>query len=83
MLWNDEFGHRTATLFCHNKTSECRVVCLSVGEAGGFVLFCVVDDMNVAKELNSCSIGSGKCGLITRARENMSYVKFLSDIFIT
>lgn len=54
------------------KASECRRSCLSVGDAGVFVLFWVVYEMNVAKELNSYSIVSGECGLITRARENMS-----------
>lgn len=72
MLCNDEFVSRTATLFCHNKASECRVACLSVGKAGVFVLFPVVDEINVAKELSSCSIVSGECGLITSARENIS-----------
>lgn len=56
MLWNDEFGSQTAMLFCHNKASECRVACLSVGEAGVFVLLWVVYEMNVAKELNSYSL---------------------------
>lgn len=34
--------------------------------------------MNVTKELNLCSIVSGECGLITRARENVSFLGQIS-----